>query len=92
MTELLQVTAEQRMSDLGKSFGLRLPGLEPWNPVKLASAIGVLSSGEVHVALFLLTVWNHHDGEQFNVHHALMEWDDERRQAFLAWARRPWWA
>ena len=87
------ITKEERMSLLGEAFGLSLPGLHPWDACRVEKSLGVLSSGEYQTAMFLLSVWNHHDfGSRFNMHEALHIWDDDRRAAFHAWTKRPWWA
>jgi hypothetical protein len=65
-----------------------------------------LSGGEREAVLFVLSVWNSstnwHEaaglcrsdgpmGGRFDVHRALGTWDQAHRDAFLAWARDPWW-
>ena len=47
-----------------------------------------------HAALFVLSVWDStHRWKcgRFDLHAALAAWDDEHREAFAAWAARPWW-
>lgn len=64
------------------------------------------SGGQRDAALFVLSVWNQDTdwrelaglsrddgptGGRFDVHRALGNWDREHREAFIVWAREPWW-
>jgi hypothetical protein len=66
------------------------------------------ASSEWHAAVFVVAVWNVHlaremsapkgmrkpraNGRGFDAIEALVKWDSHNREAFLAWARDPWWA
>lgn len=78
---------------------------EPWDPEGFAECWVAGSGGEKDAALFVLSVWNTstdwsqwgltRGGERggfFDLHRALGNWDEKHREAFLAWAREPWWA
>lgn len=87
------MTPEEKMTQLAESFGLELPGTDPWSAVRLANSLGVLSSGERRTALFLLAVWDRQTwSKKFDALEALAIWDDIRRAAFIQWAKNPWWA
>lgn len=79
----------------------------PWDALQFADYYRTGSGGEKDAALFILSVWNPTSnwrtlarlardrsptGGLFDVHRALGNWDAENRQAFLEWARDPWWA
>jgi hypothetical protein len=78
----------------------------PWQPERFAEFWVGGSGGEKDAALFVLSVWNPstdwnewvgltRGGERggiFDMHRALGNWDEKHREAFVAWARRPWWA
>ncbi len=52
-------------------------------------------SGAMAAACFVLSVWNPSMKWKcgpFNLHRALSCWDEVHRDAFLSWAKRPWWA
>ncbi len=80
------------------------PGIEPFDALLLEKHSGGLSSGEMHAAHFLLSVFDPNWGRTddmgratlrphiFNMHDALGAWDHEYRAAFIAWANAPWWA
>ena len=73
-------------------------GIYPWDVSLLATeSIHTVSSGARQAILFVLSVWNpdtpeHFGQERFDIHHALKVWDPQNHQAFLDWARDPWWA
>lgn len=62
---------------------------------------GAPTHGSIHVARFLLQVWNMHTTaaewrvfgfkrfESFSVAYALSSWDDEHRRAFVNYCREP---
>jgi hypothetical protein len=81
----LKQAVEEAALDLTAGWSAR--ELERW-------ATYCASDGGRHAASFVLQVWS--PGRwacgPFNVHEALAVWDDGHREAFLAWARRPWWA
>jgi hypothetical protein len=81
---------------------------EPWDPEAFAEFWAAGSGGEKDAALFVLSVWNPSTnwaefglsrgvtrGERmgtFDVHRALGNWDRGHIDAFVAWAKDPWWA
>ena len=73
------------------------PEIVSWQPLKLDewAASGKPSHGEIVSARFLLAVWNPDEAWQsgrFDLMEALSVWDTNHHQAFLEWAREPWWA
>ena len=70
--------------------------VRPFNAAALdkwSKAAGITRQAR-HAARFVLSVWdstNRWKAGPFNVHAALAAWDDEHREAFAAWAARPWW-
>lgn len=71
-------------------------GTRPWNPERLdAWAAGpVPGSGARYAARFVLAVWNGSGSwkcGRFDVVDAFAAWDRAHREAFLAWAAKPWW-
>lgn len=84
-----------RWQKLVDSFGMyQLPGFQPWDALKVDALTG-LSSGEEHAVCFLLGVWDPNNREwrhgRFDVIEALATWDAPRCDAFLAWAKEPFW-
>jgi hypothetical protein len=93
-----------RMATLAESFPTLkgVKGLVPWDPVLLAEQLGspARTSASANAILFVLSVWN--PGFQgggvdlvktpFDLHSAMWAWDDQHRQAFLAWVTNPFWA
>ena len=71
-----------------------LPGFKPWDAVAVDALKG-LSSGEHHVAYFLLGVWDPGNRDwqhpRFDVIEAMAAWDPNCRRAFLLWAEDPFW-
>lgn len=76
----------------------------PDGAVDFAKWACVKGGGGRDAALFVLSVWNSTTdwrewlrrddealGGYFDVHRALGVWDPGHREAFLAWARDPWW-
>jgi|FLYL01.1.fsa_nt_gi hypothetical protein len=67
-----------------------------WSPMDLARRAfvdGGWSHGELLAAAFVLRVWNTtFPCPPFDVMEALSTWDPAHAEAFLEWARRPWWA
>lgn len=95
----------QRMLDLAQTFpslaaavgdgtckiakGWSARELERW-----ACSVQSSASGKC-AAAFVLNVYNRTHAYavgRFDAHEALPLWDTEHRQAFLAWAKDPWWA
>lgn len=73
-----------------------VPGVAPWNPIALdAWATRSRPRPEQHYAVqFLLSVWDSQSewrSGRFDVMSALRVWDHQHREAFLSWARNPWW-
>ena len=69
--------------------------MAPWEPAKLdAWAAGEANSGGRHAAQFILELWNQ-SGDwkagRFSVIEAFQVWDTSHREAFIAWAREPFW-
>lgn len=79
-------------------MAMRFPSLQDvpaamrWNALKLDQWALTASHGERCAVQFLLRVWDQHGlwkcGE-FNVFEAMAIWDQEHREAFLAWALNP---
>lgn len=67
---------------------------EDFNVDALAEQLGVLSTGERYAMLFLFNVWNPGYAEEkqwhFDAIGALGMWDSRHREAFLTWARHPY--
>lgn len=95
------MTTDQRMTALALSFPALedVPGVSPWNATLFVNSIGHLSSGGLHAARFVLSVWNcnhewtDRDGWNpgpFSLVRALNCWDGDHRAAFQAWAADPW--
>ena len=94
----------ERITKLAESFPtLRgVKGVRPWDPILLERQLG--SPARTHASgqaiLFVLSVWNtgFTSGtvdlfeKPFDMHSALMAWDDNHLAAFQAWASNPWWA
>lgn len=73
------------------------PGIEPWEPDVLdewaAGPDG--ESGARHAAAFVLELWDSRARWRVGVFEfvvAMRQWDEQNRQAFLAWAKTPWWS
>lgn len=52
------------------------------------------TGGSIEAARFILSVWDpsgRWSAGRFNVCRALQRWDYAHRDAFVAWARDPWW-
>lgn len=52
------------------------------------------SSGARHAARFVLMVFNSSTRwkiGRFDLSHAMQTWDGAHREAFVAWAKDPWW-
>jgi hypothetical protein len=54
------------------------------------------SHGELLAVRFIVSVWNPDTPEEwglgrFDVHDAMTTWSRAEREAFIAWARAPWW-
>jgi hypothetical protein len=90
-----------RMSALALSFpelarhGSPAPGVDPWDPAALEewSCGPTPGSGALAAARFVLGVWNVR-AEWRCGPFTLADfgaWDLAHREAFLAWARAPWW-
>jgi len=72
-----------------------LPGMDPWEPVKLVEeAFPGASHGEKCTIRFLVNLWNAADEWScgtFDLFDAYGIWDETRRKAFLSWANDPFW-
>lgn len=75
-----------------------VPGVAPWNAIALdawATRSRPRPRPEQHYAVqFLLSVWDPQSEWRsgcFDVMGALRVWDRQHREAFLSWARNPWW-
>jgi hypothetical protein len=86
------------MRDLARAFpALRdaVPGVDPWDPVKLDAWLGggSASDTELATAAFILRVWNAHGpwSRPFDAMDILGRWDAVNRAVFVEWARSPWW-
>lgn len=90
-------TWPERMTALAHSFPcLRgdVDGLMPWDPVRVKALAksGKPSHGERLAYAFLYSVWRWDSKETgFDLMEALSVWDPGNREAFLAWAREPFW-
>jgi hypothetical protein len=92
-----------RMATLAETFPtlVGLPGLLPWDSVLFAEQLGspAITNARASAILFVLSVWN--TGFQgvgvdliknpFDVHSAMLSWDNQHRRAFLAWVADPFW-
>jgi hypothetical protein len=59
-----------------------------------AYACSAVSHGQAVTARFVLAVWDpaaEWKSGRFDLMEALRVWDEEHREAFLAWAEDPWW-
>lgn len=97
-----------RMSALARTFpslaritggaGNAAPGVAPFDALELHTWVttsGARTSGNYHAVAFVLNVFNGPEwGEKmpFDVVQAFAVWDRPHREAFLAWARDPWFA
>jgi hypothetical protein len=90
----------ERMSLLAESFpALRrwgsTPGVRPWDPERLARASGTMSHGEQCAARFVLGVWTGTGSfpgvQPFDFFEAMGVWDEEQRDACIAWMQAPFW-
>ena len=83
-----------RWQELVDRFELAKTGANPWDAKKLEASVHGASHGEKCSIQFLLNVWSPRDewecGE-FDFIDAIGTWDQNRREAFLTWAREPWW-
>jgi len=87
-------TTAKRWSRLVASFRLRKTGAEPWDASTLDESFSGASHGEKCTIRFLLNLWNADcdwSCGPFDFFDAYATWDDESRDAFLAWAKDPWW-
>lgn len=88
--------AAYSMLVLVESFPTLKGVLDQWNPETLDTwADGPApGTGALHAARFVLAVWNPRTEwkcGRFDLMEALHCWDDDHREAFLTWARKPWW-
>ncbi len=68
-----------------------------WNPLTkqlnaedFENALGVLSSGEVHMAKFFASVWFHHNHKYgFDLVDAVARVDIQHRQLIIDWVENP---
>jgi hypothetical protein len=87
----------RKMATLVRGFPClqRAAGVSPWDALELDRwATGPVSHGERLTASFLLSVWDpatEWQAGRFEVMEALRVWNLEHREAFLRWARDPWW-
>jgi hypothetical protein len=87
--KIIQLALSFPALQCGTAEGYHRMGLRPWNPEMLKRWSRTASSGERKAALFVLSVWN--TANKFDVHDALLTWDNGNRAAFAAWAAAPWW-
>jgi len=94
----LKITKYAAIIELARSF----PTLEGCTPIDpgdwdigrfIAKADASLSSGGIHAALFVASVW-HWDwpkshGREFRIAEAMCVWDEQHRRAFLQWCEDP---
>jgi len=89
--------SNRRMTKLAQNFPSMegAPGVDPWDAAELNRwAAGPASHGERLAARFLLAVWapgTEWEAGRFDVVEAFGVWDQQHREAFLKWARDPWW-
>ncbi len=57
---------------------------------ELRKALGVMSSGEQHLARFFLGLWKRSD-EGFDMLDAVSDFDHQERQLLIDWLRDPFW-
>jgi hypothetical protein len=79
------------VAELGRLFpSLRdAPGLEPFDESRFEEWMKSEASPiAVHAARFVLSVWEN-EPNFFNIVEAFRDWDDEHRDAYVAWFRRP---
>lgn len=87
----------ERMARLAETFPtLRgRAGVRPWDPSRfMREEKAAWTSPASREALrFVLSVWNTQNptGKRFNASSAMASWDEQHREAFRAWAARPWW-
>lgn len=91
---------EQALRARMTAFALTFPSMrsavvKPWDAAKVDTwGSGPRSHGERVTASFLLNVWDPSTDwkcGRFDLIDALRIWDAEHHQAFLRWARDPWW-
>lgn len=67
-----------------------------WDPLQFQKwAKRTQGSGGRHAAQFVLAVWNSSHRWSigpFRAIDAMATWDSQMREAFVAWAKNPWWA
>lgn len=83
-----------RWQTLVNLFGVKKPGIAPWNAELIAKNVAGANHAERCAIQFMLNVWDPNgnwDCGQFNVIEAFRVWDEEYREAFLRWADDPWW-
>jgi len=86
-----------RMTALARTFPStrNAPGVDPWRADLVEEwAKGPISDGERMTARFLLSVWDPRlawELDPFDVMEALKVWSLSHHEAFLRWARKPWW-
>jgi hypothetical protein len=71
-------------------------GVRPWDAIELDewAASPIPSHGARVTAQFILAVWDpNHEWKsgRFDLMEALRVWDAEHHEAFLKWAKAPWW-
>jgi hypothetical protein len=74
------------------------PGTNPWEPEALIRSLrrDDWTPASADCATFVLSVWNAEIGRErpalrFNFAEAFGRWDQQNRDAFLAWAHAPFW-
>lgn len=95
-SERPELSLDARMTALARTFPTLAdaPGVQPWDPKRLAEQLAKPwpGTGARHALKFVLSVWSPpRDEQRFDVMGALGAWDSTHREAFLAWAARPWW-
>lgn len=79
------------LAELAKLFpSLRdAPGLDPFDEVRFADWMKSDAPPQaVHAARLVLSVWEN-TPSTFNLIEAFQNWDDEHREAYVAWFQRP---
>lgn len=90
---------ERRLKILARTFPALRAALSPADRLDLSTLMEFAegrapSTSAFHAARFILAVWSEGDEwncTPFDVFAAMTVWDEEHREAFLAWPANPWW-
>jgi hypothetical protein len=90
---------EEKIQSLAKTFPCLsdVPYIDPWGPSALDHwAVNHATKEQNHAVRFLLAVFVPGKPKAwrcggFDVVDAFRVWDDCEKEAFLTWARNPWW-